>query len=115
MENVAPTFVFRHTRVQIATERPIDFIDLTDGLASLVAGSAMRVGSVNVLRLHAATRIVLTTDAASPPVNATSVAACLDVVDGRLRLDCGQRVFLIDQDGPSVREIAVVMMGEGRR
>jgi thiamine phosphate synthase YjbQ (UPF0047 family) len=115
METVAPTFVFRHTRVQVATEHPIDCIDLTDGLESLVAGSAMRVGSVNVLRLHAATRIVLASDAAPPAADAMSVAACLDVIDGRLRLDCGQRVFLVDQDGPSVREIAVVMMGEAGR
>jgi secondary thiamine-phosphate synthase enzyme len=41
--------------------------------------------------------------------------ACLNVVDGRLRLGRWQRVFLAEMDGPREREISVMILGEGGR
>lgn len=59
METLAPTFIYRHTRILIATERPVDFIDLTEGLEALVAEAAMAVGFLNVQSLHTTTAIVV--------------------------------------------------------
>ena len=40
-------------------------------------------------------------------------SACLNIVDGRLRLGRWQRVFLVELDGPREREISILLMGEG--
>jgi secondary thiamine-phosphate synthase enzyme len=42
-------------------------------------------------------------------------SVCLHVIDGKLRLGCWQRVFLVELDGPREREISVMMWGEGAR
>ena len=39
-------------------------------------------------------------------------SACLNVVDGRLRLGQWQRVFVVELDGPRKREISVAILGE---
>jgi secondary thiamine-phosphate synthase enzyme len=59
MQTLAPTFVYRHTRIRISTERPTEFIDVTDGLEALVAEAAMEVGFINVQTLHTTTGIVV--------------------------------------------------------
>lgn len=41
-------------------------------------------------------------------------SVCLNVVGGRLVLGRWQRVFLVELDGPRVREVAVVAIGAGR-
>jgi secondary thiamine-phosphate synthase enzyme len=42
-------------------------------------------------------------------------SACLNVADGILQLGRWQRLFLVELDGPRVRDISVSMLGEGRR
>jgi secondary thiamine-phosphate synthase enzyme len=42
-------------------------------------------------------------------------AACLHVVDGRIRLGRWQRVFLVELDGPRERDVSVLVLGEGGR
>ena len=59
METFAPTFIYRHTRVRITTERRTEFIDLTDGLEDLVAKSGMAIGVLNVQSLHTTAGIVV--------------------------------------------------------
>jgi secondary thiamine-phosphate synthase enzyme len=59
MDTVAPTFACRHTRIRIATERPTEFVDLTDSLERLVAGAGLTVGFVNVQTLHTTTALVV--------------------------------------------------------
>lgn len=59
METLAPTFVYRHTRIRISTEQPTEFIDLTEGLENLVSEAALAVGFVNVQTLHTTTAIVV--------------------------------------------------------
>jgi len=42
-------------------------------------------------------------------------SACLNVIDGRLRLGRWQRVFLAELDGPRERQISVLILGEDGR
>ena len=42
-------------------------------------------------------------------------SAALNVADGRLQLGRWQRVFLVELDGPRVREVSVLVLGEGAR
>jgi secondary thiamine-phosphate synthase enzyme len=59
METLAPTSTCRHTRICIATERPTEFIDVTERLEALIAASGIRFGLVNVQTLHTTTAIVV--------------------------------------------------------
>ena len=59
METLAPTSTCRHTKVRITTERPTEFVDLTDRLRELVAEAGIRFGFVNVQTLHTTTAIVV--------------------------------------------------------
>jgi secondary thiamine-phosphate synthase enzyme len=59
METLAPAFVYRHTKVRIATERPTEFIDLTDSLEALLAESGVVTGLLNVQSLHTTAGIVV--------------------------------------------------------
>ena len=42
-------------------------------------------------------------------------AASLNLAEGRLQLGCWQRVFLVELDGPRVREVSVLVLGERMR
>ena len=42
-------------------------------------------------------------------------SASLNFAQGRLQLGCWQRVFLVELDGPRVREVSVLVLGEGVR
>ena len=53
----APTC--RVATIAVATERPTQFVDLTDRLASFVADSGIRLGLINVQTLHTTTAIVV--------------------------------------------------------
>ena len=59
MDTLAPTFVYRQTRIRIVTERPTELIDLTDGLQTFVVDSGIEVGFLNVQTLHTTTAIVV--------------------------------------------------------
>jgi secondary thiamine-phosphate synthase enzyme len=59
METLAPAFVYRHTKVRIATERPTEFIDLTDNLKALLAESGIVTGLLNVQSLHTTAAIIV--------------------------------------------------------
>jgi secondary thiamine-phosphate synthase enzyme len=41
------------------------------------------------------------------------VSACLNIVNGRLRIGRWQRVFFVEFDGPRDREISVVILSDG--
>lgn len=117
MEMTGPTFVYRHTRLGILTERPADVVDLTDGLDSMLADTAVTTGMVTLRPLAGGADIMVAGAAAGRPSHRKPpyADACLPVVDGRLQLEAGERVFLIDFAGPAAREIAIVLIGEGRR
>lgn len=116
MDTRTATFVYRHSRLGILTEHPADLVDLTDGLDALLADAAMSTGIVSVHSCQPGAAIVVTAEPSlRPPHHAAENATWLPITDGRLRLDAAARVFLVELDGPAAREIAVVMVGEGRR
>lgn len=59
MHTTAPARHRAHTRIGISTERPTQFIDLTDRIEDLVAESGLDFGIVNIQTLHTTTGIVL--------------------------------------------------------
>jgi secondary thiamine-phosphate synthase enzyme len=59
MHTYAPVSTNRHTRLSITTERPTQFIDLTDQIEDFVAASGIQDGLVNVQSLHTTAAIVL--------------------------------------------------------
>jgi len=59
METFALATTCRHTKIEIATERPCEFIDVTPDIAALVARAGVDVGVVNVQTLHTTTAIVV--------------------------------------------------------
>jgi thiamine phosphate synthase YjbQ (UPF0047 family) len=117
MQTTASTFVYRHTRLGILTERAADVVDLTDGLGCLLTDADLTTGVVNLRSLAAGTGILVTESAGPfPPGEAsTGHGACLSIVDGRLQLAASERVLLFDAAGPGAREVAIVMIGERRR
>ena len=59
METLAPASACRHTRLQIDTDRPTQFVDITDEIEAFVAASGVTHGIVNIQSLHTTTAIVL--------------------------------------------------------
>jgi secondary thiamine-phosphate synthase enzyme len=59
METFAPASTSRHTRIRIATERSIEFIDVTAQVEALVAEAGIDVGFLNIQSLHTTTAIVI--------------------------------------------------------
>lgn len=157
METLAPVSIHRHVTITITSERPTQFIDVTDRLEALVVETGMRSGFVNVQTLHTTTAIVVNEleplllsdfatllehtapcdagyrhdDLTARTVNVTvgeringhahcralllAPSACLNVVDGRLMLGRWQRVLVAELDGPRLRDISVLILGEGGR
>jgi secondary thiamine-phosphate synthase enzyme len=59
METFALAATWRHMKIQIATERPFDFIDITPDVEAFVAQTGISMGFVNVQSLHTTTSIVV--------------------------------------------------------
>ena len=59
MQTLTAAPACRMATIAIATERPTQFVDLTDRLASFVADSGIRLGLLNVQTLHTTTAIVV--------------------------------------------------------
>ncbi len=59
METFALAATSRHVKIQIATERRFEFIDVTPDVEALVAQTGIDVGFVNVQSLHTTTSIVV--------------------------------------------------------
>jgi secondary thiamine-phosphate synthase enzyme len=75
MQALVPTSICRHTKVRITTERPTEFIDLTDRLESLLAEAGLRFGFINVQTLHTTTAIAVNE---SEPLLLTDFAGLLE-------------------------------------
>ena len=157
METLVHPATCQHARIRITTERPMEFIDLTDRIESLAARAGIHAGLVNIQSLHTTMAIVvnehepllladfgaLLTRAApreasyrhddmsvrtvnlAPNERPNGHAHChalllgssvsLNFADGRLQLGRWQRVFLVELDGPRVREVSVLVLGEAVR
>jgi len=59
METLASASIARHVTVRITTRQPLEFIDLTGRLESLVAQAALRVGFMNVQSRHTTTAVIV--------------------------------------------------------
>jgi secondary thiamine-phosphate synthase enzyme len=59
VDTLAATFVCRHTKVRITTERATEFVDITDGVQELVTEAGFGFGLINVQSLHTTASIVV--------------------------------------------------------
>ena len=59
METLVPAAICRHTRIRVATERAMEFIDLTARIEALAAEAGIHAGLVNIQSLHTTTAIVV--------------------------------------------------------
>ena len=59
METFAAASPCHDTTLRIATDRPTQFVDLTDRLEAVVAASGVRTGVLNIQSLHTTTAIVI--------------------------------------------------------
>lgn len=111
------TFVYRHARLGILTERTADVVDLTDGLRRMLDDAPLGSGILNLRSFGEGTGIVVAMADAIPAAapGAMPDGACLPIVDGHLQLGARERVLLIDNRGPAAREVAIVIIGERRR
>jgi secondary thiamine-phosphate synthase enzyme len=154
METLVRPATCHHARIRVTTERPVEFIDLTDRIEALAAQTGVHAGLVNIQSLHTTAAIVVNEhepllladfvallgrvaprDATyrHDDMNARTVnlapgerpnghahchalllgaSASLNLADGRLQLGRWQRVFLVELDGPRVREVSVLVLGE---
>ena len=104
----ATTFIYRHIKVSIVTEKPVELIDITDDVAALVSDVEMQNGFVNMQSPHVTTAIVLNED----DVLRIRPAVSFEVVDGRLKLAENERALLVESDGPRARELSVILIGQ---
>jgi secondary thiamine-phosphate synthase enzyme len=59
METLAAPAICRHGRIRLATKEAMEFIDVTDRIEALAAGSGIHTGLVNIQTLHTTTAIVI--------------------------------------------------------
>ena len=59
METLAPGAVWQHTLIAVSTERPTEFIDITNRLEMLVGQAGVRSGILNLQTLHTTTAVVV--------------------------------------------------------
>jgi secondary thiamine-phosphate synthase enzyme len=59
METFALAPTCRHIKIQIATARPCEFVDVTSDVEALVAQAGIDVGFVNIQSLHTTTSMVV--------------------------------------------------------
>jgi len=87
METLSPVSACRHSRLQITTRQPTEFVDLTDRLQRFVADAAIGVGILNVQTLHTTTAVVVNEH---EPLLLADFQALLEAAapgDGRYRHD----------------------------
>jgi thiamine phosphate synthase YjbQ (UPF0047 family) len=103
----ATTFIYRHVKVGIVTEEPVELIDITENVEALVGDVDMRDGFVHLQSPHVTTAIVLN----EGDVLRIRPAVSLEVADGRLKLQANERALLVESDGPRARELSVILIG----
>jgi thiamine phosphate synthase YjbQ (UPF0047 family) len=97
--------------VELRTEERVQFIDLTELVAERVRRSGVGHGLACVQTGHTTTAVVVSENEALLIEDAKGSSETLAVADGALQLGRGQRVFLVELDGPRRRSVCVVVMG----
>ena len=59
METLTRTSTFGHTTIQIETQHPTQFIDLTDRVTAFIKESGVRTGLVNIHGLHTTAAVIV--------------------------------------------------------
>ena len=59
MQTLVRAAICHHVRVRITTERAIEFIDITDRIQELAAGTGIQTGLINIQSLHTTTALVV--------------------------------------------------------
>ena len=59
METLVPAAICHHARIRVATDRAMEFIDLTARIEALAAEAGIHAGLVNIQSLHTTTAIVV--------------------------------------------------------
>jgi secondary thiamine-phosphate synthase enzyme len=59
METLERGATFGHTTLRIETERPTQFIDITDSVEKLIAASGILTGFANIQTLHTTTAVIV--------------------------------------------------------
>jgi thiamine phosphate synthase YjbQ (UPF0047 family) len=101
--------------VGLRTERKEQLIDLTELVAERVRRSGVRFGLARVQARHASAGVLLGEDGGRladrgrcPTLGTTQT---LQVTEGALQLERGQRVLLAELDGPRPRQISILVFG----
>ena len=87
MDTLARSTTFRHKTIRTDTTDPIQFIDLTDEVRSLVTKAGIQTGLVNIQSLHTTTAVIVNEH---EPLLLADMAAVLERVapeDTRYRHD----------------------------
>jgi len=99
-----------HWQLHITTTQPVEFIDLSEPVQALVTGAGRQTGLINIQSLHTTAAIVLNE---AEPLLLDDFADLLERA-----APCGapyrQRVFLVELDGPRVRDLSILLIGTGR-
>ena len=116
METLARISTFRHTTDKVPTQRATDFVDVTSRIQSLVRDTGLYEGLVNVRCWQPLSAVVI--DDHEPVIGETALLRvgtpiCVDVADGRLDLPRGQRIYLVDLDGPRTLPLSMLAVGDG--
>jgi secondary thiamine-phosphate synthase enzyme len=156
IEETAGALRAHHRQIALQSSECLQFIDLTERIAGIVADSGVRLGMVNVQTRHTTSAIIvnenepllledlsLLLDRYAPrnalyqhndlsrrsdippdePANGhahckalflpTSVS--INIVDGELQLGRWQSVFFLELDEARMRQVSVMVIGEGDR
>lgn len=102
--------------VHLRTKERVQVVDVSELVAERVRRSGVGHGVASVQVLHAAAAILVDESEALvldelPPSGASLT---LNVTEGRLVLGEGQRIFLVDLEGPRSCGVSVVVLGAPR-
>ena len=112
MEAFAPISTFRQATIEVHTRQPTDVIDVTDEVDALVATTSVGRGTLNIRSFHGASALVVSEpDPLVLAILRIGAPICLNVTDGQVQRDPGQRIFLVELNGPRRHDVSVLVVG----
>ena len=112
MEAFASISTFRQTTITVHTDRSTDIVDVTGQVDALVADTAIDRGTLNIRSFDDATALVVSeTDPLVLPMPRVGAPVCLNVQGGHVQRGPGQRIFLVELNGPRRHDVSVLVVG----
>jgi thiamine phosphate synthase YjbQ (UPF0047 family) len=116
MEAFAPISTFRQATIQVRTRQPTDVVDVTDQVEALVADASIGRGTINIRSFHGASALIVSEPdplvlAMADPRPLVGAPICLNVSGGHVQRRPGQRIFLVELDGPRRHDVSVLVVG----